>query len=48
MLSYRNEVCRDKALEILSKSPKWKPATIDGKAVPCRYDSVIINFRFHR
>ena len=48
VLSYRNEVCRDKALEILSKSPKWKPATIDGKAVPCRYDSVIINFRFHR
>lgn len=48
VLSYRNEVCRDKALEILSKSPKWKPATIDGKAVPCRYDSVYINFWFHR
>lgn len=48
VLSYRNEVCRDKALEILSKSPKWKPATIDGKAVPCRYDMVGITFRFHR
>lgn len=48
VISCKNEICRDKALEILSKSPRWKPATIDGRAVPCRYDSVYINFRFHR
>lgn len=48
VLSYKNDVCRDKAMEILAQSPRWQPARIDGRAVPCRYTSVNINFRFHR
>lgn len=38
ILDAHNEMCRLKTLVTLKKSPKWTPGTIDGKAIPVRYE----------
>lgn len=46
ILSYKNDVCRDMLLQALAKSPRWKPAEIDGKPVRCRYSKCFVTYRF--
>lgn len=40
---YHDKSCRDKVLEVLKKSPRWTPATVDGKPVAVR---ISWTFRF--
>lgn len=43
ILGSHNDVCARKTVEILKKSPKWTPGTIDGQPVAVRYE---MSFRF--
>lgn len=45
ILSFHNEVCRKKTVELLKKSPRWIPGTVDGQPVAVRYE-LTFNFRF--
>ena len=43
ILRAHNEVCREKTVETLKKSPRWTPGTIDGQPVDVRYN---LTFKF--
>lgn len=45
ILRYHNAVCRDKTVELLKKSPRWTPGTIDGEPVAVRYE-LTFTFKF--
>lgn len=46
ILRAHNDVCSAKTVEILKRSPRWTPGTIDGKPVNVRYEtSFKFNFR---
>ena len=45
ILRFHNNVCRDKTIQLLKKSPRWTPGTIDGKPVSVRYE-MTFNFKF--
>lgn len=38
IISSHNDVCSAKTVDILKKSPRWTPGTIDGKPVDVRYE----------
>ena len=44
IFDYNDDVCRDKTIDILKKSPRWTPAILDGVPVAGRYQWL---FWFH-
>lgn len=47
ILRFHNEVCRNKTVELLKRSPRWTPGHLDGKPVAVRYE-MTFNFKFGR
>ena len=45
ILRAHNEVCREKTVETLKKSPRWTPGTVDGEPVDVRYE-ISLKFRY--
>ena len=45
ILRAHNEVCREKTVETLKKSPRWTPGTVDGETVAVRYE-ISLKFRY--
>ncbi|MFQ7503850.1 MAG: energy transducer TonB [Alistipes finegoldii] len=43
ILRAHNDVCREKTIETLKKSPRWTPGTANGVPVDVRYET---SFKF--